>query len=179
MIYSIPSRHFKWRCIATNNPFCPIKKLLLHCFLIVILYIQGRALQSFASSLEQLFDIHAQKVHTFHSSVKLLITEQHCGRDWLYKSRFFTVYEGIWTYLRSVQDTCRRAVAKVALDAVEYLCSVLDANMERKERRTLNLDLSQAQAHNTQAEVTCPVLDSPLQTTEVSKSRKTQSQSIN
>ncbi|XP_044233072.1 uncharacterized protein LOC122999841 isoform X8 [Thunnus albacares] len=46
--------------------------------------------------------------------------------------------------------------------------------MEHREQCTLNPGLRQAQAHNIQAEETCPVQDSPLQTTEVSKSRKTQ-----
>ncbi|XP_067428858.1 uncharacterized protein [Thunnus thynnus] len=46
--------------------------------------------------------------------------------------------------------------------------------MEQREQCTLNPGLRQAQAHNIQAEETCPVQDSPLQTTEVSKSRKTQ-----
>ncbi|XP_042247024.1 uncharacterized protein LOC121882680 isoform X5 [Thunnus maccoyii] len=46
--------------------------------------------------------------------------------------------------------------------------------MEQREQCTLNPGLRQAQAHSIQAEETCPVQDSPLQTTEVSKSRKTQ-----
>ncbi|CAK6975891.1 uncharacterized protein LOC122999841 isoform X11, partial [Scomber scombrus] len=52
--------------------------------------------------------------------------------------------------------------------------SASDANMEQKEQCTLNPSFNQA--HNIQAEYTCAAQGSPLETTEVSKSRKTQRQ---